>query len=273
MFKGAELLKLSMLGTWFQSNTGPGYEIGADASIEIPRFVAPFGLSKLVPKEMSPRTLFSVGTSFQKNIGLDRQTFTFLSDYKWQFNSKKTIQLEIFNTQYIKNLNIGSYFTIYNSEFQNLENISRLDSNPSNDVNDNTSALDFIKNVNNNVELQNANPEEYNTALNILNRYNIITSDFLIPTLAYTFTYNSQANFKDNNFSFFRVRVANSGNILGVISKNTNANGKKTFADIPLAQYFKTDMEYKQFWDVGLNSVFYNKIPKKIKTMIFLLQG
>lgn len=255
-FRGAELLKLSMLGTWFQSNTGPGYEIGADASLEIPRFVAPFGLSKLVPKEMSPRTLFSVGTSFQKNIGLDRQTFTFLSDYKWQFNSKKTIQLEILNTQYIKNLNISSYFTIYNSEFQNLENISRLDTNVNNDVNDNTTALNFIRNVANNIEFKNSNPEEYNTALNILNRYNIITSDFLIPTLAYTFTYNSQTNFKDNNFSFFRIRLANSGNIMGILSKEKNANNKKTIVGIPLAQYFKTDIEYKKFWDVGLNSVF-----------------
>ena len=88
-FRGAELLKLSFLGSYFNSNNGPGWEIGADASLEFPRFVAPFGLSKLVPKEMSPRTLFSIGSSFQKNIGLDRQAFTFLSDYKWQYNSKK----------------------------------------------------------------------------------------------------------------------------------------------------------------------------------------
>jgi len=264
-FRGAELLKLSMLGTWFQSNTGPGYEIGADASLEIPRFVAPFGLSKLVPKEMSPRTLFSIGSSFQKNIGLDRQTFTFLSDYKWQFNSKKTIQLEIFNTQYIKNLNIGSYFNIYNSEFANLNAIATIYDNATgssfaplsnNSGNQVTNALNFMNTVSGNSTFRASNPEEYNTALNILNRYNIITSDFLIPTLAYTFTYNNQANFKDNNFSFFRVRLANSGNILGLLSNKKNANGKKTLADIPLAQYFKTDIEYKKFWDVGLNSVF-----------------
>ncbi|WP_254712801.1 hypothetical protein [Polaribacter sp. AHE13PA] len=88
-FRGAELLKLSFLGSYFNSNSGPGWEFGADASLEIPRLIAPFGLNKLVPKEMSPRTLFSIGTSFQKNIGLDRQTFTFLSDYKWQYNAKK----------------------------------------------------------------------------------------------------------------------------------------------------------------------------------------
>ena len=81
-FRGAELLKISFLGSYFNSNNGPGWEIGSDASLEIPRLIAPFGLNNLVPKKMSPRTLFSIGSSFQKNIGLDRQAFTFLSDYK-----------------------------------------------------------------------------------------------------------------------------------------------------------------------------------------------
>lgn len=266
-FRGAELLKLSFLGSYFTSNSGPGWEVGTDASLEFPRFVAPFGLSKLVPKEMSPRTLFSIGSSFQKNIGLDRQTFTILSDYKWQFNSKKTIQLEIFNTQYIQNLNIGSYFDIYSSEFSNLDDVAEVYDNVINPTTPNyplpdnldsqaSKALAFMKTVSNNSTFQASNPDEYNTALNILNRYNIVTSDFLIPVIAYSYTYNNQTKFDDNNFSFFKLRIANSGNILGLLSKNTNANGKKTFSKIPLAQYFKTDIEYKQFWDVGDDSVF-----------------
>jgi len=100
------------------------------------------------------------------------------------------------------------------------------------------------------------NPDDYNTTLDILNRYKIITSDFLIPTLAYSFTYNNQTNYSDNNFSFFKVRIANSGNLLGLISQDVNTDGKKTFAKIPLAQYFKTDIEHKKFWNVGANSVF-----------------
>ena len=259
-FRGAELLKLSVLGSWFNSNNGPGWEIGTDASLEVPRFVAPFGLSKFVPKEMSPRTLFSIGSSFQKNIGLDRQTFTFLTDYKWQFNSRKTIQLEIFNTQYIQNLNTSNYFSIYSSEYKNLEAVDAVYPSltlPANSSANNAQILSFINNVSSDSNFQTSNPEEYNTTLNILNRYNIVTSDFLIPTIAYSFTYNSQSDFKDNNFSFFKVRVANSGNIMGLLSKNINANNKKTFLKIPLAQYFKTDIEYKQFWDVGTkNAVF-----------------
>jgi outer membrane protein assembly factor BamA len=256
-FKGSELLKISFLGSWFDANNGPGWEIGSDISIEIPRFVAPFGLSKSVPKKMSPRTLFSIGSSFQKNIGLDRQTFTFLTDYKWQFNQKKTMQLEVLNTQYVKNLNIGSFFNIYNSEFDSLNAVAQIYYNDENRIlglpNE---AISFMNTVAGNRDFQSSNSEAYNAATNILNRYNIITSDFLIPTIAYSYTYNSQSDFKDSNFSFFKIRVANSGNILGLLSNNTNANNKKTFLNIPLAQYFKTDIEFKKFWSFENNAVF-----------------
>jgi hypothetical protein len=259
-FRGAELLKLSFLGSYFNSTNGPGWEIGADTSLEVPRFMAPFGLSKLVPKRMSPRTLFSLGASFQKNIGLDRKTFTVLADYKWNYNQKKTIQVEAINIQYIQNLNINSYFDIYSSEFNSLNSVGKVFKNDPNfslpnDQNRFDETLNLLNDVRTDNNFQNTNPLEYNTALNILDRYKIITSDFLIPTLAYTFSYNNQTNFKDNNFSFFKIRIANSGNVLGILSNKTNSNGKKTFLDIPLAQYFKTDIEYKQFWDVGFNSV------------------
>ena len=257
-FRGAELLKVSLLGSWFNSNNGPGWEFGGDVSVEIPRFVAPFGLSKLVPKEMSPRTLFSIGSSVQKNIGLDRQTFTLFSDYKWQYNAQKTIQLEVFNTQYIQNQNIDKYFNVYSSEFTNLKNVV-LELDPSFVFPDDETlpqvALNKMRAIATDNSLQVSNPTEFNNNLNILNRYNIITSDFLIPTIAYSYTYNNQSNFKDNQFSFFKVRIANSGNVLGLLSKDKNANNKKTFLDIPLAQYFKTDIEYKKFWDVGSTSV------------------
>ena len=130
-FKGAEIFKLSFLGSFFNAsqdanqagNFFNSWEIGSDLSLEVPRLVAPFGLNKLVPKEMSPRTMFTLGTSIQSNIGLDRQTVTGLIDYKWNYNPKKTIQLEIFNTQYVRNLRIGTYFQIYNSEFLKLRDI------------------------------------------------------------------------------------------------------------------------------------------------------
>ena len=264
IFKGAEIFKLSFLSSFFNASQDANkeeqffnsWEIGADMSLEIPRFVAPFGINKLVPKRMSPRTVFSLGTSIQQNIGLDRETLTALMSYKWQYNAKKTIQLDIFNTQYVRNLRIGNYFDIYNSEYIKLNSIAKeFYDNPEYNLERQQETVSFMNTVFNDPNFLTNNPDSYRNNLNILDRYNIITSDFLIPTIAYSFTYNNQSDFRDNNFSFFKIRVANSGNIGGLLSNKKNNNNRKTIFNIPLAQYFKTDIEYKKFWEIDNSSV------------------
>ncbi len=262
-FKGAELFKFSFTGSFFNTSTQPGnssgffnaWEVGVDLSLEIPRFFAPFGLNKLVDKKMSPKTLFSIGTGIQKNIGLDKQTITAIVDYNWKFNKKRTINLELFNVQYIRNLNNSEYFNIYNSEFNKLHPLAKIFYKNNNYDLLKSDAIAFMNDVNIDTEFQNSNPNEYNNSANVRNRYNIITSNFIIPTIAYSFTYNNQTNYKDNNFSFFKIRIANSGNFVSLLSNQKNADGVKTISDTPIAQYFKTDIEYKQFWDVSRNSV------------------
>ena len=264
-FKGAEIFKLSFLSSFFnasqdanqEGNFFNSWEIGADLSLEVPRFLAPFGLNKLVPKRMSPRTMFTLGTSIQKNIGLDRQTITALIDYKWQYNAKKTVQLEIFNTQYVRNLRIGNYFDIYNSEFVKLNNVAKdFFNDPNYNLERQEETVSFMSAVFNDSNFQTSNPDAYRDNLNILDRYNIITSDFLIPTIAYSFTYNNQSDFRDNNFSFLKIRIANSGNIGSLLSNKRDSNNRRTLLGIPLAQYFKTDIEYKKFWEIDDTSVF-----------------
>ena len=264
IFKGAEIFKLSFLSSFFNASQDANkeeqffnsWEIGADISLEIPRFVAPFGINKFVPKRMSPRTIFSLGTSIQQNIGLDRETLTALMSYKWQYNAKKTIQLDIFNTQYVRNLRIGNYFDIYNSEYIKLNSVAKeFYNNPGYNLERQQETVSFMSTVFNDPNFLVNNPDSYRNNLNILDRYNIITSDFLIPTIAYSFTYNNQNDFRDNNFSFFKIRVANSGNIGGLLSNKKNNNNRKTIFNIPLAQYFKTDIEYKKFWEIDDTSV------------------
>ena len=264
IFKGAEIFKLSFLSSFFNASQDANkeeqffnsWEIGADMSLEIPRFVAPFGINKLVPKRMSPKTIFSLGTSIQQNIGLDRETVTALISYKWQYNAKKTIQLDIFNTQYVRNLRIGNYFDIYNSEYVKLNSIAKeFFNDPNYNLERRQETVTFMRTVFNDLDFLANNPDSYRNNLNILDRYNIITSDFLIPTIAYSFTYNNQSDFRDNNFSFFKIRVANSGNIGGLLSNKRNNNNRKTIFNIQLAQYFKTDIEYKKFWEIDDTSV------------------
>ena len=208
---------------------------------------------------MFPKTKFFVGGSIQKNIGLDKQNISVGLDYKWNYNKQKSIQLELFNTQYIRNLNVENYFTIYSSEYSKLINIGAI-ANPTLNVPLNipgnfNEITKYATELLSDLTFAQTNPSAYRTLINIGNRYEIITSDFLIPEIAYNFTYNNQQNAKDSNFSFLKLRIANSGNIMGLLSKQTNFIGQKTVFKIPIAQYFKTDIEYKKYWNLGNNTV------------------
>jgi len=75
-FKGSEIFKFSIQGAFLDSKEASdsksllnAFELGADISLEIPRFLLPLNLGKIIPKEMSPKTELSLGTSLQKNIG------------------------------------------------------------------------------------------------------------------------------------------------------------------------------------------------------------
>ncbi len=259
-FKGAENFKFSVSGSYFNSTSGLGWEVGSNISLEVPRFMAPFGLNKLVPKRMYPKTIFYTGISIQKNIALDKQNISLGIDYKWQYDKKRSIQLELINTQYIRNLNVDNYFSIYSSEYDELsEVVTAYDSTytlPDPNSSENVAEIvSYMNTISSDNSFEDSNPTEYQDNLNILNRYNIITSDFLIPVIAYNFTYNNQENNKDADFSYFKVRIANSGNIMGLLSNTTNSKGQKTAFKLPLAQYFKTDFEYKKFWSLSENSV------------------
>lgn len=258
-FKGMEIFKFSTFGSYFTSNNGPGWEVGSDISLEVPRFMAPFGLHKLVPKRMFPRTKFYSGIGFQKNIGLDKQNISVGVDYKWDFDSKKSIQLELLNAQYIRNLNVDNYFSIYNSEYRKLNQVAEAFDPPRNLPNNTAEnfngIVSFMREVLSDNSFAASNPNEYQSVLNILNRFNIVTSDFLIPEIAYSYTYNNQESIKDQSFSFLRFRIANSGNVMGLLSKKKNSLGQITVFEIPVAQYFKTDIEYKKYWKLGDNNV------------------
>ncbi|MDY0781603.1 BamA/TamA family outer membrane protein [Tenacibaculum sp. IB213877] len=258
-FRGAEIFRFSVLGAYFNSRNGPGWELGSNLSLEIPRFMAPFGLHKFVPKSMMPRTTFQTGISIQKNIALDKQNISLGVDYKWQYNERKSIQLELLNAQYIRNLNVDNYFNIYQSEYSKLIQVENAYGSapnlPNNTPNNFEGIVSFMRTIASDVNFRNENPQAFQDNLNVYNRYRIISSDFLIPEIAYNFTYNNQENVNDASFSFFRARIANSGNVMGLLSKQENANGQKTVFKIPVAQYFKTDLEYKKFWDLGRSTV------------------
>ena len=214
ILKGSEILKFSIQGSFLDSKDAAdnesllnAWEIGGDVSLELPRFLTPFKADKIISKRKSPRTIFTLGTSLQKNIGLDKQKFTGIVDYTWQSSKKTKHSFQVLNTQFIQNLNIDSYFSIYTSEYHNLVEIK--DNYFSSEILTEENAITFIETfIDSN--FKNTNPTEYQTAKNIEARYNIITEDVLIPSIAYTYTYSNSENYKDTDFSFFRARIVSS---------------------------------------------------------------
>jgi len=266
IFRGAEILKFSVQGSFFNSKDVAdkdqklffnAWEFGSDVSLEIPRILFPIRTSKFIPKSMSPKTDITLGTSFQKNIGLDKQLFTGILGYNWQSSKKKKHKFELLNAQFIKNLNPESYFDIYTSEYNELIDVSEIiaetNTIPLENYDDTGELIPLIfinymlDPVN---DFDTTNPNEYNETQNIDKRYNIITENVLVPAITYEFTYNNRENYKDTDFSFFRVRLASSGVLATTISKETDGSSSKELFRIPIAQYIKTDIEYKKFWEV-----------------------
>lgn len=258
-FKGAEIFKLSFQGAIFDlaNKTSPNarafnsWEIGADASLEFPRFILPFNTNTIIPKSMGPKSMISLGTSFQKNIGLDKQKFTGIIDFSWQSSPRKKHNVELLNAQYVKNLNTDSYFNIYSSEYSKIKNIQKAYF-PSETLSPNN-ALSFIRN-NIDSNFENTDSEAFQTAKNIEKRNQILTTNYVSPSISYTFTYNSQTDYNDNSYIFFKAKIATSGNITSAITK-TESEGQKTLLDIPIAQFVRTDLEFKKFWRTSSSTV------------------
>ncbi|HCY82856.1 MAG TPA: hypothetical protein DHV22_15315, partial [Xanthomarina gelatinilytica] len=133
VFRGAETLELSAFGSIGASKDGgdesdPFFdinELGVDLKLTIPRLFFPFNTEKIIPKTMFPSTRISISTSSQTNVGLDKQTVSGIFNYKWFASNLVTNRLDLFNIQFVKNLNPDNYFGIYYNSYDALNDISK----------------------------------------------------------------------------------------------------------------------------------------------------
>ena len=261
MFKGSELLELSLQGSLFNLANDPsnsnnffnGWEVLSSASLKFPRILFPFNTSKLIPKYMAPTTNFDANLSFQKNVGLDRQTTTAGMAYDWKSSKKVSHRIDLVNLQYIKNQNVDNYFFIYKSEYNKLADAQESiggDELPSNEPANYQDILkvmeDFLEDPNN----ADRYPEEYDSVSDVNERHDILIEDSFVPVISYSFAYNSRENINDNDFSYFTARFISSGTFSNWIFPNKNDLGQRTLRDVPIAQYIKTEFEYKKYWEL-----------------------
>lgn len=268
LFRGAETLEISVIGAIGASQdkelNDPFFdinEIGADLKLTIPRFFFPFNTEKIIPKYMSPSTKISLATTSQTNIGLDKQTFTGVFNYNWQPSKKVTNRLDVFNIQYVRNLNIENYFGVYKNSLQSLNSIARsinyIDSESNLDPPGDTDA--FLSYV-----LGSPTPSEISsaelTSVNSINeRKNRLTENNLILASSFSLTHDSRSNLFDNDFSIFKFKLELAGNVLSSLSDaiglQKNASDKYELFNVAYSQYIKPEFDYVKYWSLGNQNV------------------
>ncbi|MDC0570910.1 BamA/TamA family outer membrane protein [Flavobacteriaceae bacterium] len=277
IFRGAETLEISALGAIGASKDGAKSEdqffdineLGADVKLNIPRLFFPFNTEKIIPKYMSPTTQLSTGFTSQKNIGLDKRTLNGRLSYNWFPKKTTNNTLDLLNLQYVRNLNPGNYFNVYQNSFNRLETIAidsystpteYIISNPDGSSSlDISRADDFIETVSSDANFLVSNPSEYQTVRNIRERKNRLIQNNFILASNFTLTKDSRENNFDSDFSIFRLKLELAGNLLNgaadLLDLKKNENGEFEVNDVAFSQYAKTEIDYIKLWNLGRSNV------------------
>ena len=277
IFRGAETLEISALGAIGASKDGAKSEdqffdineLGADIKLNIPRLFFPFNTEKIIPKYMSPTTQLSTGFTSQKNIGLDKRTLNGRLSYNWFPKKTTNNTLDLLNLQYVRNLNPGNYFNVYQNSFNRLETIAidsystpteYIISNPDGSSSlDISRADDFIETVSSDANFLVSNPSEYQTVRNIRERKNRLIQNNFILASNFTLTKDSRENNFDSDFSIFRLKLELAGNLLNgaadLLDLKKNENGEFEVNDVAFSQYAKTEIDYIKLWNLGRSNV------------------
>ncbi|MGB0980563.1 MAG: BamA/TamA family outer membrane protein [Winogradskyella sp.] len=274
VFRGAETLEVTGIAAIGASknrtDTETAFfdinEFGGNVRLTIPRLFTPVNTDKIIPKFMSPSTAINLSTTSQQNIGLDKQTLAGILSYNWLPSKTVTHTLELFNVQFVKNLNTSNYFGVYTNSFRRLNEIAKainyIADNESleNPLDNFSPANNFINDVlTNNTSLVNTDAD-FITVNNIDERKNRLTEDNLIFSTSFDYKKDKRKNTFDTNFSVFKWRIELAGNLLAGISNlsngSKNQDGNYKVFDVAFSQYFKTEIDYVKYFDFGRKNVF-----------------
>ena len=270
VFNGAETLELSARGNIGSSkdlaNPESRFfnvsEYGIDLKLNIPRIWFPFATEKIIPKSMIPSTLVSTGLSNQKNIGLDKQNVTGVLAYNWNPKRNNTARFDIFNIQYVRNLNPENYYNVYESSYNELNNLAKtynytdfIDTDGNLMIEEGTS--DFTNDVLD--EVITVSEDDFATVSSIEERRVRLTEDDFILSTSYSFSKTTKTDIKDNSFYQFRTKIESAGSVLSLISNaanlDKNQNGNFEIFNIEYSEYVKTEFDFIKYWDFSKEKV------------------
>ena len=271
IFKGAETFEISgtaAVGSSKDANkpeSDPFFdinELALDLKLTIPRLFSPINTEKIIPNYMSPTTRISLTASSQTNIGLDKQSLSGTINYNWRPNTQVTNRLDLFNAQYVRNLNTGNYFDIYTASYRRLNNISKsINYNNGEDLSRIDGEPDrFIADVLNNNTTLTPNNADFRRVSAINERKERLTEDNLILSTSFSYINDNRINLLDEDFSIFRFKIESAGTLLANASKllglQKDTEGRYELFNVAFSQYIKTEIDYVKRWDLGKQNVF-----------------
>ena len=272
VFRGAETLQLSALGNIGASKDGSGVddqffdinEVGINAQLRIPRFFFPINTGKIIPKSFSPSTNITIGFTSQTNVGLDRQTFNGVFNYNWKPRPAIKNSFDLFNIQFVRNLNPDNYFNVFQNSFNRLQDIALTTFNtPAEFINVDADGnrtliqertVDFITLASQDLNFQNSNPNDFQIVNNIRERRERLIENNLILASSFEYSKDNRENTTDENFSIFKTRLELSGNVISGVSDLFGFDGNDIFG-VEYSQYARAEFDYIKHWSLGGNNV------------------
>ena len=277
VFNGAETLELAVRGNIGSSrklaNPNNNFfnvsEYGLDLKLNIPRIFMPFSTEKIIPKSMIPSTLITLGFAKQQNIGLDKENFTGALTYNWTPSRNSTARFDLFNTQFVRNLNPQNYFNVYGSSYKALNEISKEYNTNSSYYNNSTDQNlrieegtdGFTRDVlTGNVNfLKPLEPEDFQAVKSIEERRLRLTENDFILATSFTFSKTTKKDLKDNNFYLFKTKIESAGTVLTAVASTTNqkknSNGNYEIFNLEYSEYIKTEFDYIKHWDLSKEKI------------------
>ncbi|WP_246284893.1 translocation and assembly module lipoprotein TamL [Winogradskyella wichelsiae] len=276
VFRGAETLEITGIAAIGASKSRSANstsffdinEFGGNIRLTIPRLFSPFKTEKIIPKYMSPNTAINLSATSQQNIGLDKQSISGIFSYNWFPSNTVTNTLELFNINFVKNLNTNNYFGVYQNSFGRLNAIARDIDYIEDDGTLSDSSLAnqyepadiFISDVLTGNTTLTASDDDYVNVNNIEERKERLTENNLIFSTSFDYKKDRRKNIFDNDFSIFKWRIELAGNLMSNISNiaglSKNDDDNYEIFGVAFSQYIKTEIDYIKYVDLGRKNVF-----------------
>ncbi len=201
---------------------------------------------------MNPVTNIIVGSTVQKNIGLDKQYYSGIYEVNWNPSRYSKINFKLLDFEYVNNQNVSNYFNVYKNSYDKLNYISSIynfDQSTLNQDGDLTipeGSEMFISQVLSNQTTLDSGTDFYKNVNSILERKDRLTENNLIVGSSITINRNTQENFLDEDFSRLRLKFEMVGNLFNEVlrDRNLNSDNKVEISDILPSQYTKAEVNY-----------------------------